>query len=103
VLRRDGIARLAERVADRLIRVEVHVPAAVLRGVGPHGEDRTGHRERQHLDVGRRVGEDVREATPIARPPAAIRAAKVVVSTPKKPRIAMISAMFRSTPIVFEA
>ena len=34
-------------------------------------------------------------AMPIATPPAAISAAKVVVSTPKKPRMATTSAAFR--------
>jgi len=36
-------------------------------------------------------------ATPMATPPAAISAAKVVVSTPKNPRIATISATLRTT------
>ena len=36
-------------------------------------------------------------ATPMATPPAAISAAKVVVSTPKNPRIATTSAMLRTT------
>jgi hypothetical protein len=38
-------------------------------------------------------------AAPIAMPTPAMRAANVVVSMPKKPRIATISAMFNSTDV----
>src|SRR3954470_19550001 len=57
---RRGIAGLAERVADRPVRVEIDLPVMRRVAVRPHGEDGAALVEGQYLDVRLRFSHDVR-------------------------------------------
>src|SRR5215472_13851015 len=50
-----GISRGTERVADRLVGVEIDLPIVIGVRVGPHGENGAPLVEVDHLDVGRRL------------------------------------------------